>query len=91
MVGATRTTSRGNIVDAVQMTFTTIVPFTEYQVQIIELCAATPTPCSQLFSTATNVVYKTEISCSPSACMTVAPTAAYLVDAILAATCTLSA
>ncbi|EXJ64574.1 hypothetical protein A1O7_00911, partial [Cladophialophora yegresii CBS 114405] len=73
--------------DAGQRTFTTIVPFTEYRVQIIEICAATPTPCSQSFSTATNVIYRTEISCSPGACLDVVPTTGYLVDAIAAATC----
>jgi hypothetical protein len=38
-------------------------------------------------STATNVMYKTEISCSPGACIGVVPTTGYLVDAIAAATC----
>ncbi|ETI28518.1 hypothetical protein G647_00968 [Cladophialophora carrionii CBS 160.54] len=81
------TTSGAITLDAGQRTFTKVVPFTEYRIQIIEICAATPTPCPQSLSTATNVMYKTEISCSPGACMNVVPTTGYLVDAIAGATC----
>ncbi|KAJ4632728.1 hypothetical protein HRR86_001873 [Exophiala dermatitidis] len=65
---STTSTPGGLTVDPVQATFTTVVPFTEYQVQIVEICAATPTPCSQSRITSTAVGYRTEISCSPGAC-----------------------
>ncbi|KIW72950.1 hypothetical protein, variant 2 [Phialophora macrospora] len=81
------TTSGAITLDAEQTTFTTIVPFTEYRIQTIEICAATPTPCSQSLSTATSVMYLTEISCSPGACIGVVPTTGYLVDAIATGTC----
>ncbi|EXJ70615.1 uncharacterized protein A1O5_06686, partial [Cladophialophora psammophila CBS 110553] len=73
--------------DAGQTTFTAIVLFTEYRLQIIEVCAATPTPCSQSTSTATSVELRTQISCSPGPCIGVAPATGFLVDALATGTC----
>ncbi|OQV02887.1 hypothetical protein CLAIMM_08006 [Cladophialophora immunda] len=52
----TSSTSGAFTFDAGQTTLTTVVPFTQYRLQIIEVCAATPTPCSQSTSTATSTV-----------------------------------
>ncbi|KIW90339.1 uncharacterized protein Z519_08983 [Cladophialophora bantiana CBS 173.52] len=73
--------------DAGQTTFTTIIPFTEYRLQIIEVCTATPTPCSQSTSTTTRVGLRTQISCSPGPCIGVAPATGFMVDALATGAC----
>ena len=52
-----------------QTTFTTVVPFTEYIVDGIDICPSTPGPCTEEFYTSTVAGYRTELSCTPGACI----------------------
>ncbi|KIV80737.1 hypothetical protein PV11_08220 [Exophiala sideris] len=82
----TTTAPAGYVVDAVT-TFTNIVPFTEYRVQVVEICAATSTPCSQSTITSTSVGYRTEISCSPGPCTGVMVASSLMADFAATGTC----
>ncbi|OAP59546.1 hypothetical protein AYL99_06844 [Fonsecaea erecta] len=44
---STTSTTGAFTFDSGQTTLTNVVPFTEYRLQLIEVCAATPAPCSQ--------------------------------------------
>ncbi|KIX97037.1 uncharacterized protein Z520_07151 [Fonsecaea multimorphosa CBS 102226] len=88
MAPVTTTSTAGAFTfDAGQTTLTNILPFTEYRLQIIEVCAATPTTCSESTSTATSIGLITQISCSPGPCIGVAPATGFLVEALATGTC----
>ncbi|KAI1628885.1 hypothetical protein EDD37DRAFT_689625 [Exophiala viscosa] len=84
--GTNTTPPAGYNVDAVT-TFTNIVPVTEYRVQVVEICAATSTPCSESTVTSTRVGYRTEISCSPGPCTGVMVASSLMADFAATGTC----
>lgn len=75
------------MVDAVT-TFTMVVPVTVYKVQPVDICTGTTPSCSLTSVTSTSVGYRTELSCTPSACAGIS--AGAVADAAFVGTCLLS-
>ncbi|KIW15475.1 hypothetical protein PV08_05521 [Exophiala spinifera] len=87
---ATTTTSTapgGFVVDAIT-TLTMVVPVTIYKFQPVDICTGITPSCSLTTLTSTSVGYRTELSCTPSACAGIS--AGALADAAFAGTCILS-
>ncbi|KEF58156.1 uncharacterized protein A1O9_06080 [Exophiala aquamarina CBS 119918] len=65
---STNRASGSVLIDPIQATYRNVVHYTEYRIQIVEVCAATSTPCSRSSIQATVVGARTEVSCSPGLC-----------------------